>query len=79
MKDEMLQNYDSDVSMIEKSVTLYNCLNPHDYIIEFKNNGLLEQVVVLHDMEKAFFLFDSIRKSICYEIMIYENKQIIVK
>ena len=74
MKDEMLQNYKSDVSIIEKEVTFFNCLNPNDYIIEVKFNGLIEHIIQVNELDKGFYIFDSIRNSIRYEIAQYENK-----
>lgn len=73
MKNELLQSYKSDVSMIEKRVFLSNCLNPDDYIIEFFNNGILENVIILQDLDNAFLIFDSIKNSILFEIAKYEN------
>lgn len=78
MKSEKLQEFKSDVSMIEKNVSIWNSLNPYEYIIEYYNNGLLENVIIVDTLQKGFFLFDSIKKSILYEIQVYENKLIIV-
>jgi hypothetical protein len=77
MKNEKLQEFKSDVSIIEKNVVLWNCLNPDDYIIEFWNCGILAEVIVISDLNKAFFIFDSIRNSIRYEIAKYEEKKIL--
>jgi hypothetical protein len=74
MKNEILGCFESDVKIIEKRVTLYNCLNPDDYMIEVLFNGCTEHIIQVNDLQKAFFVFDSIRNSIKFEVAQYENK-----